>query len=323
MSTATALDFDRIFEGRRVPAWLRRFESDPDAALRDLLLGRADLGHLSAAEPGEILLDWLEGLGTTHAEFRDAVDTALAKWIEQSWGQSTLPLAGGSAAVVATAWVRAANLIAFSPGLERAARALRSLFPEQRIFLSALSEGRARDPEGRAWLALARHQEDRSLLEEWWRLCTLPPDVPWYHGGYGIHGLRGLQTSGTFPNEVAEGLARLAAALAERAQEGWLEERTARDEFSRTARLTMAAYPWEDRWISFWRHALGRLRNEDARTWVESLFPQELKKTGRSHTAGRRWAEPDPDWARRAQEVARRLGREDWSAFPQSEQILR
>ena len=85
----------------------------------------------------------------------------------------------------------------------------------------------------------------------------------------------------------------------------------------------MAAYPWEDRWISFWRHALGRLRNEDARTWVESLFPQELKKTGRSHTAGRRWAEPDPDWARRAQEVARRLGREDWSAFPQSEQILR
>ena len=253
-----ALELDRMFQGGHIPGWLQRFESDPAEALEDLLLGRAALGHLNADEPVEILLDWLENLGE-RSEFPAQVDSALARWIEQSWGRSSLPKTG-SAAVLAVAWSRVANLIAFEPRLVQSARQLRSVFPAQRSFLSALSEGRARDPEGRAWLAVAHHQEDRSLLSDWWRLSKLAPDVPWYHGIYGIQGLRGLPAEsasreGAFPTEVAEGLARLASGLAARAEEGWLELSTAREEFLRTARLTMSAYP-AVRWSSFWRHTL-------------------------------------------------------------------
>ena len=31
------IDFDEIFEGARVPLWLRSFAEDPDAAVEDLL----------------------------------------------------------------------------------------------------------------------------------------------------------------------------------------------------------------------------------------------------------------------------------------------
>lgn len=325
MSTVSTIDFDRMFEGRRVPGWLRRFETEPDNAIHDLLLGWADLGHLNAADPEEILLDWLEGLGSTHPEFLHAVDSAIACWIRRSWGKPTLPVAGGNAAVVASAWVRVANIIAYSPGLTRAAKALRSFLPEQRIFLSALSEGRARDPEGRAWLALARHQEGRPLLEEWWRLCSLAPDVPWYHGEYGIQGLRELQTEGMFPLEVAEGLARLAFALAERVEEGWLEPKTAQEEFERTARLTMASYPYDNKWTSFWQHVLQdkRVQTENVRSWIEGLSPQEPRDFGEpSRNTVRHWPESDHDWPLRAQEIADHLGQGDGEWLDRANQLL-
>ena len=324
-----ALELDRIFQGRRIPSWLQRFESDPLEALEDLLLGRAALGHLSADEPVEILLDWLESM-SGQSEFPQQVDAALARWIQQSWGKSRLPKSG-SAAVLAVAWTRAADLIAFEPHLVQAGKQLRLFFPEQRSFLSALSEGRARDPEGRAWLAVACHQEDRTLLSEWWRLSNLAPDVPWYHGIYGIQGLRGLPAEnasreGAFPMEVAEGLARLASGLAGRAGEGWLELSIAREEFLRTARLTMSAYP-PVRWSSFWRHTLQqkRLTEEEARSWVQALFPHDLKNF--EETSGqstqRRWAAPDINWSRTAQRIAGRLRQRDSGVLEEAEQLLR
>src|SRR5206468_11181550 len=99
---------------------------------------------------------------------------------------------------------------------------------------------------------------------------------------YGIQGLRGLPAEspsreGAFPTEVAEGLARLASGLARRAGEGWLDPSSAREEFLRTARLTMSAYP-AVRWPSFWRHSLQekRLKEDEgeARSWIQDLFPQ-------------------------------------------------
>jgi tetratricopeptide (TPR) repeat protein len=324
----SAVQLDTVFAGRRVPPWLRRFEAEPDAALEDLLLGGADLGHLSADEPTEVLLDWLDGLGE---EFVAEIDAALARWIDLAWGDADLAAAGGSAALLALAWCRAADLIAAQPRLAQAAGQLRALFLADRPFLSALAEGRARDPEGRAWLALARHQEDRSLLAEWWRLCNLPPDVPWYHGFYGIHGLRGLprrsrEREGTFPEEVAEGLARLAAALAHQVEEGWLRPATARDEFLHLARLTMGAYPWPERWLAFWRHALqeDRVKAQEALAWVRALFPQDLKETpGRQSPRKRsRWPVSDPSWARRAQELAARIGHRDWGALAPARALL-
>ena len=323
----TTLELDRIFAGRKVPSWLRRFESDPDRALEDLLLGGADLGHLEANEPSRVLLNWLEGLGAQEG-FVEAVDEALERWIGRRWGEPVFDAALGNSSLVAAAWIRAAELMAFEPRLIRAARRLRSFLPEKRPFLGALSEGPARDPKGRAWLALARHQEDRSLLEQWWQLCTLPPDVPWYHGEYGIHGLRGLpreKSRSEFPNEVAEGLARLATAFAVRAGEGWLRPSTAREEFLRLAKQTEAAYPWPEDWISFWRNALQgrRVREEQAQGWIRDLHPKELKGDLPAQRGRRRWHIPNPDWAPKATEIAVKLGQGDWNFLAEANKLLR
>jgi hypothetical protein len=138
----TTLELDRVFQGGRVPGWLREVEAEPEAALQDLLLGRAALGHLNADEPSEVLLDWLDHLGSP---FAAQVDAGLAFWIGRSWGKPTLALPGASPAVVARAWMRAADLIAFGPGLERSAQSLRVLFLKEPSFLRALAEGRPTD----------------------------------------------------------------------------------------------------------------------------------------------------------------------------------
>ena len=51
MSTVSTVDFDRMFEGRRVPGWLRRFETEPDNAIHDLLLGKVRTNWAPAGEP--------------------------------------------------------------------------------------------------------------------------------------------------------------------------------------------------------------------------------------------------------------------------------
>ena len=80
------IEFDVIFEGARVPTWLRAFERAPLEAVEDLLVGRADLGLLSAEEPSALLLDWLAGIGDQDG-FAGEIDETLARWID------SLPLA--------------------------------------------------------------------------------------------------------------------------------------------------------------------------------------------------------------------------------------
>lgn len=285
-----SLDFERIFRGARIPPWLQRFSDEPEAAVEDLLLGRADLAHLGAAEPVEILVGWVENLGDV-PELTHALDRALAAWIERSWGWPVLPKAAGSSALTARAWIRAADVLAAVNGLGGASAVLCARFLADFGFLRALSEGRSRDPEARVWFALARHQDDPELIDHWWRLCNLPLDVPWYHGVCGIHGLRGLPAAdahqaGTFPSEVAEGLARLAEALARRVDEGWLDEGLGEEELLHTVKLTMAAYPWPERWLGFWSDSLTdqRIRNERAAEWVRRLFPEKLSEERLSKT---------------------------------------
>ena len=137
--------------------------------------------------------------------------------------------------------------MACEDGLTKAVAELRTRLPEDRAFLAALSEGPSRDAEGRAWLAVARHQVDRGLLSWWWRFCNLPPDEPWYRGAYGVQGLRGLPPpageGAGFKPEVVEGLMRLAEALSARCDDGWLDEATAKAEITRTSRLMLRAFP--------------------------------------------------------------------------------
>ena len=70
---------------------------------------------------------------------------------------------------------------------------------------------------------------------------------------------------------VAEGLTVLASGLAVRVEEGWLPEEAAQDEFTDTARVTICAYPFDQKWRSFWRHAYDRLGETKAREWIRGI----------------------------------------------------
>ena len=322
-----ALKLDDFYRGRRIPPWLRRFEDDPAAALHDLLLGRAALGHLNPVEPSQLLRDWMEGLGEPMVE---SVDTALAAWIERWWGTPVLPRSADSAALSADAWRRAFDVLGAEPRMTRSAEALRRFMPEERAFLRALSEGRSRDPEGRAWLALARRQTNRGLITDWWRLCELPADVPWFHGGYGIQGLRHLPeespgSGGGFPAEVAEGLVRFAAALERRIQDGWLVESMAESEFLRVARLTMWAYNFHNRWLPFWRQTLPVEGGDDRIVdgWVRKLFPDKLKIAhSEQQRRGKRQRLLPPGSLDEVKAVRYRLGSPDDTVVAEARKLL-
>jgi Flp pilus assembly protein TadD len=307
-----AMPITDVFKGAWIPPWLLRFESEPNIAIAELLVGAAELGHLRAAEPVELLLNWMAAFGEK-ADFSAQVDGAIDRWIERSWGIPELPEAAGSAALTATAWCRACDVIGVSRALPLSTARLRVFVQDEPTFLDALTEGRARDPLGRAWLALAHNQVDRNLLDTWWKLCNLPSHEPWYRGEYGIHGLRGLPSEqpwhgGGLPQEVPAGLLRLGLALAQRVDERWLEETTARTEFQRIARQTMAAYPFPKKWISTIRQAT--IESPRMTRWVNGLLPGKLEPTQNKPGAVAA-ARPAPDWAYRANQIAQQLKQGD------------
>ena len=307
------------FAGRRVPPWLLRFAEEPQTALHDLLMGRAALGHLDAAEPGEVLLDWLRLL---KADFSTTVDTALAGWIDSHWGDSFPDGSAGHAALTAEAWMRACDLIALEPCLQLAAAALRGHVLAQPRFLESIGEGRARDPQSRAWQALARHQTDRSLLPQWWNLCRLPPDQPWRRGACGIDGLLFLPAenarhNGGFPQAAAEGLACLGAALWQRQQDGWLSAETARDEWLSVAHLAELAAPFPDRWLDFWRGAQAEPRCLDWVKWIRHLHHN--LRTPKPRAA---FHQPDPTWPDQAKDLVSRIEIGDINAVSEAEVLL-
>ncbi|MDY7094934.1 MAG: tetratricopeptide repeat protein [Acidobacteriota bacterium] len=289
-----------------------------------LLFDRGDLGHLAMSEPENVLLDWMLAFEQDPG-FSKAVDDGLKVWIESAWGHAEPEEIFGSVRPTTYAWYRAAQILAFGQGLEGAVAALRERFLEDPQFLRDLSEARQLDPEGRTWLALARNQEgeDRSLLPHWWRLCSLPPDVPWYHGGYGIHGLRRLPAEGGgqkgFPEEVAHGLLLLAEGLAQRVDEGWLGEPVARSEFEDIAHLTMRAVPMPERWGVFWgRASKRRFRSEKAHSWIDRFAPRSAERR-----PGKGWLRPNPDWYKRAIQIGEPLERAEESAIVAARELLR
>lgn len=322
-----ALRLNDVFRGTRIPRGLATFEDDPDAALHDLLLGRSSLGSLAPAEPAQLLLDWLEGIGEP---FVSTIDGALAHWIESHWGEPVLPGSAESPELSADAWSRAFEVIASAERLPTALGALRHHMPEQRAFLSLLRSGRSRDPEGSAWLALARQQNDRSLASVWWWLVQLPPDAPWYYGALGIRGLRGLPegkrgSGGGFPHEVAMGLAKLANALADRCEDGWLEKTQAEKEFLRTARTTMWAYNWHERWLGFWREQLAADQGESqlAASWIRQLFPGKLEVIPETIPAkSKHHREPPRSWIPAISRIVSSLNRRQPNALKDADALL-
>ncbi len=321
------LDLDRLFGGGRVPDWLRAFDADPRTALQDLLLGRAELGHLTIADPVDLLLGWLRTFGDSGG-FSGLLDRSLRSWIDDHWGKTELPGGLDSATLTTAAWTRAADLLAAAPALVAAGDTLTRRVTADRRYLNSLAEGRSRDPQASAWRALAAHQRDRSLRATWWGLCDLPPDEPWYRGHCGIAGLRGMPPesaarAGGFPKEVAEGLNRLGLALWRLQDEGWVGTDLAREEFQDALRLVLGAYPFPDRWVSFWRHALGRDRGRgDIADWIRGPLPQ-IGSEPRGQWRGRQtWANYDPSWTDRAKAIAGALVRGETGAIEKAERLL-
>ena len=320
----TEANLSAYFQGGLVPTWLSDFTSEPEQAVAFLLGGAMPLDHLTAAEPSMLLLDWLEMLAED-SDFPRALDEALASWIDAQWGD-TLAL-GDSASLTAVAWTRVCEIIAYSPQLIDAAAQLRRRVSSDRTFLRDLSEGRARDPEGLAWFALARTQTDDRLLQDWWRLCNLDPGVPWYHGYYGVNGLAGLP-EGARKEDLLQlcgnGLVRLVLALARHADEGWLREHIARGEFQRTARQFMRSVPFPEKWRKFWRQALQNpeFAEGPAESWAQGLFSGGLQGPSPSRDGPRSWFLPDRDWAKRAGDIRAKLSGQDHTTLKAAEDLL-
>nr|VFJ67249.1 MAG: Tetratricopeptide repeat-containing protein [Candidatus Kentron sp. FW] len=326
------------FRDKAIP-WLLDFDRDPDRALHDMLRGVASVGHLIGSDPGKLLLDWLRGFGS-QSPYARLLNEALTRWIENHWGNPLLPGtgpdAGGDATMTSLAWLRAVDTIAASPlsdpredispreyPLFGAATRLRERMLADRRFLDNMTEARSHDPQGRAWIALANHQADRVLLEEWWRLLSLPPDEPWYRGQYGLIGLRRLPPENPafkdgFNKELAEGLGRFGEGLWRRSREGWLSEEAARAEFSTIARLTMARGDFPDRWRGYWRCFVGRHQEGDLLNWWP-ISEFGSSKPGRGKSS---WIEYDPTWPERAQTLARMLRQPKKETIVQSEKLL-
>ena len=321
MISRPRIDFDTIFQGGHVPPWLRRFAVEPDSSLDDLLTGRAALGLLSAAEPDALLVGWLRDIGNTGG-FAEAVDETLSDWIARSWGQPLLPSAA-DATITSVAWCRVCEVIAVVPVLIKSADMLRERVLAEPLFLDSLTEGRACDPLGRAYFALAEFQSDRRLLDHWWQLVKLPPDQPWYRGAYGVRGLVKLPQDspvnrGKWNEEPALGLRQLGFHLQRLQQEGFLEERVASDEFLRTARMTMRSLPFADRWQSFWRDAAEDRHMPLREDWLRKLVPQAKQPQKRKT----RQLRPNPEWRSSLERIVAKLKAHDYSALSEAEQLL-
>jgi hypothetical protein len=321
------LALDTLFAGGRVPAWLRAFDADPPSALHDLLLDRADLGHLTVADPVQILLGWLRAFGE-RGGLSGQLDAALGVWIDTHWGRLELPSGGNGATLTTLAWVRVTDILSAAPQLSSSGARLTARVLDDRRYLNSLTEGRSRDPQAGAWRALAAHQRDRSLLAHWWGLCDLPPNEPWYRGHCGIAGLRGLPPesqarAGGFPKQVAEGINRLGLALRRLKDEGWLDPELAQEEFEDTLRLLLGAYPFRDRWVQFWRHAQRRdARHGDIGPWIAALLPEAAKIPQRKPGQRQLWADWDPSWPARAKAIAGSLEGGDTAALDAAKTLL-
>jgi hypothetical protein len=267
-------EWEDIFVSTAVPGWITDFDRNPPTAIDEALRGRYYFGHLNVAEPSELLIDWAIGIGTRN-DFVQRLDQALAQWIISHWGQKIR----NSAIATAMAWIRLTEVVANIEALQEAPRILRSYFDDRQAYLGPLSEGPSRDPLGMYLYAVARHQQDRSLLPIWWQYCDLAPGIPWYHGLYGIWGLRRLppateEERGRFPERVAIGLARLAIGLYRRSLDQSLSLEEAKAEFQRVAHLTLAAYPFPGRWRECWSTYISFIEDDfEPVKWMRELVP--------------------------------------------------
>ena len=321
------IHWEEIFGTEAVPDWLLDFARDPFTAVDAALWRRYYFGSLNVADPADLLIDWALGIGKRN-DFVQRLDETLAQWIRRNWGQNPGAEGRRSAAKTAVAWIRLANVVANVDALQEAPRMLRQYFDDREAYLGPLSEGPSRDPLGRYLYAVARHQEDRSLLPVWWEYCDLVPGIPWHHGLYGIWGLRGFppvteEERGRFPEYVAIGLVQLAIALYRRKRERSLTLNDARAEFQRVARLTMMAYPFPERWEVYWSDQIASKKiSKEPVEWMRQLVPGLSKKQSRREDMPAILT-PSPTWKSDATRISNFLQRDFQTALPEAEELVK
>ena len=144
-------------------AWLARFAADADAALNDLLLGKAWLGGYAAAELPQALPQFFP------AGLEDALDEALQRWLAAQWRRDELP-DGVTAKQFAQALADTFAILQ-TIALPRTLRWCRELAPSLWAWLQTQPSFASREPRSALLRALALQQPDRGLLHFWMSLC--------------------------------------------------------------------------------------------------------------------------------------------------------
>jgi pentatricopeptide repeat protein len=288
---------------RVVPRWLAAFERDPTTALDALLRGIADVAPYERAEAVDVLLMLFGGLSEEHPH-RQALDEAMAAWLDarRQDGPEVRREYGMSRYV--DELTQALTALYRLP-LPATAGRLRRDLPSFLVWLQSLYSRPGRDPAGALWRAMALTQRDRSLIEEWYRLCEGAGDsLPDHYVDIGLLGLQHLplaesgELAGGLEPEVLAGLFRWAARLP--------AGPAARRAFQRRVATLMVLYP---RAPKRWREVAFPLLN----AYPEAPFQDWLQgaglKPGRGATPRRR-AIPALPPRRRRDDLLRRVDRE-------------
>lgn len=198
--------------------WLGHFKRDPAGALDELLRGIADVAPYERAEPVDVLLALFGSLPKEDPPWL-ALDRALSSWLVSRRKDDPEVRRRYGLSRYVDELIQALVAVYRLPLPETAAMLHRELTSFD-VWLHDLYLGPARDPAGELWRVMAQTQRDRSLLEEWYRLCEeAGRSLPEHWIDIGLLGLRRLpqpgdrEPSGTLEVEVLDGLFRWAARL--------------------------------------------------------------------------------------------------------------
>jgi Flp pilus assembly protein TadD len=312
---------DESLFGNSLPPWISFFENSPLEALDELFSNTYYQGSLNTVEPEHLLLDWAFAIDSI--EFREMLDSALAKWIAQRWNsnyQSIEP--------IDLTWHRALRVTALlEPAPEKAIAELQLRQDTAVSYLGPLVRSRACDPLGWYWATVSRDQPDERLVLQWFRLCNLVPGTPVFHGTWGLLGLQrapGEDRAG-FRVGVAAGLERYLRALARKVDEGSLGQREA-DQFARSAIRNLSnRYPFPYRWREYWSNVETAIPSR-VRTWVMANWGDKAfqrVQRARGQLQGLSITRPSSEWVTRSNALAARLGNPaDMVARDQAVQLL-
>ena len=300
----------------RRPTWLDDFKRDPLESLDSLLRNRYYHDSLNAHDPDQLLIEWSHEIDDP--DFREQLDNSLLEWIKMHWSADDRELSNP-----AVTWHRVMRIVAtIEPVPESTLKYLRAVMLEAVDRLGPMVSSQAQE---RSWVVLGRpirNQPDRSLGPLWLKLCRLDPEVPVFHGRWGVLGLRRApgEDLGRFRISVAVGLEVLLRALVASERDGRIRLRDAERLAKTEMVLASKAYPFPKPWLDFWTST--ETLPSPADKWVASVFSTRSSNRSRTSVSPQaRRIRPNRDWAARSQQISAALKANDASAVGQAEKL--